>query len=225
MSNKHEMYDSERLLYIEMLRAEAFETIPGGLWTFENAAPVTESLCKTKKYLEKWERFQRESIGLILIGAPGTGKTYAAACIANVLLDKGNRVVFVRVSDVVNHLQCCYGDDRDKYFKRLMSPELLILDDFGAERNTPFAQECVLDVIERRIYTGRSMVITTNIPPLELKNPPNQDKCRIYGRIMANCAPIIFVENDFRKDIAAEKQKRAADIINDTNTEDNKWSE
>lgn len=225
MSDNGKMYDPERLLYIEMLRAEAFEMIPGGAWRFENAGVITESLEKTRIFVENFENFQNEDIGLILIGAPGTGKTYAAGCVANVLLDKGDSVMFVRVSDVVNHLQCCYGDDRDKYFRRLMSPDLLILDDLGAERDTSFAQGCVLDVIEHRIYTGSPMIITTNIPLVELKNPPDQYKSRIYGRIMANCAPIVFEEDNFRQKIANEKQKKAADIIHNTNKEENKWRE
>ena len=45
---------------------------------------------------------------------------------------------------VVNRMQGNFGADRDAYLKMLMRPELLILDDLGAERNTS------LDVYKRQ---------------------------------------------------------------------------
>ena len=40
---------------------------------------------------------------------------------------------------------------------------LLILDDLGAERNTSYGKECVFDVVNRRLLSGKPMIITTNI--------------------------------------------------------------
>ena len=48
--------------------------------------------------------------------------------------------------------------------KMLMRPELLILDDLGAERNTSFGRERVFDVVNKRLLTGKPMIVTTNIP-------------------------------------------------------------
>ena len=70
----------------------------------------------------------------------------------------------VGVSDVVNRMQGNFGADRDSYMTSLMRPELLILDDLGAERNTSFGKERVFDVINRRRLTGKPMIITTNNP-------------------------------------------------------------
>ena len=94
----------------------------------------------------------------------GTGKSYAAGCIANALIEKTVSVLFVGLSDVVNRMQGNFGADRDAYLKMLMRPELLILDDLGAERNTSFGKERVFDVVNKRLLTGKPMIVTTNIP-------------------------------------------------------------
>ena len=66
----------------------------------------------------------------------------------------------VGVSDMVNRMQGNFGADRNSYMTSLMRPELLILDDLGAERNTSFGKERVFDVINRRRLTGKPMIIT-----------------------------------------------------------------
>lgn len=40
-------------------------------------------------YVDHFERFLAENMGLMFLGGVGTGKTFAACCIANVLIDKG----------------------------------------------------------------------------------------------------------------------------------------
>ncbi len=84
-----------------MLRSEAFADIPAYDWRFENAK-MTAELAKVKQYADKWDEVSRENIGLLLFGNVGTGKTYAAGCVANVLLDKMIPVRMVGMSDVVN---------------------------------------------------------------------------------------------------------------------------
>ena len=88
----------------------------------------------------------------------------------------------VGVSDMVNRMQGNFGADRDSYMTSLMRPELLILDDLGAERNTSFGKERVFDVINRRRLTGKPMIITTNIPIVTMQKAVSLDERRIYDR-------------------------------------------
>ena len=209
----YDIKELRRINYIDILRDEAFGYVSGQAWTFENASVMTKSLQKIKKYAEEWNSVSREGIGLLLIGDVGTGKSYAAGCVANELLDHMISVRFVRMADVVNDLQGCYGEDREKYYKHIMSPALLIIDDLGAERDTAFAQECVLDVIERRIFTGKPMIVTTNVSLEQMKNPIGIVEKRIYSRLLASCVPVLFSGNDFRKNIANENMKKAKQLF------------
>ena len=209
----YDVKELRRINYIDILRDEAFGYVPGQTWTFENAGIMTTSLQKIKKYADEWDSVSREGIGLILVGDVGTGKSYAAGCIANELLDHMKSVRFVRIVDVVNDLQGCYGEEREKYYKNIMSPELLIIDDLGAERNTAFAQECVLDVVEHRISTGKPMIITTNTSVQTMRNATNIGERRIYDRILACCVPVLMDRVNFRKDIATQKLKKAKQLF------------
>ena len=147
----------------------------------------------------------------------GTGKSYAAGCIANALIEKMVSVLFVGLSDVVNRMQGNFGADRDAYLKMLMRPELLILDDLGAERNTSFGKEHVFDVVNKRLLTGKPMIVTTNIPLSVMQKAADLDERRIYDRVLEVCVPIQFNGENFRKGNAAENVKRAAKILNQEN--------
>ena len=146
-----------------MLRSEAFRDIPAAGWRFENAKVMTPQLVKARRYSENRDVFRSEGTGLLLFGNVGTGKSYAAGCIANALIERMVSVLFVGLSDVVNRMQGNFGADRDAYLKTLMRPELLILDDLGAERNTSFGRERVFDVVNKRLLTGKPMIVTTPV--------------------------------------------------------------
>ena len=200
-----------------MLRSEAFRDIPAAGWRFENAEVMTPQLVKARRYSENWNAFRQDGTGLLLFGNVGTGKSYAAGCIANALIEKMVSVLFVGLSDVVNRMQGNFGADRDAYLKTLMRPELLILDDLGAERNTSFGKERVFDVVNKRLLTGKPMIVTTNIPLSVMQKAADLDERRIYDRVLEACVPIQFNGENFRKGNAVENVKRAAKILNQTN--------
>ena len=91
-----EQRELERLNRIAMLRSEAFRDIPAAGWRFENAEVMTPQLVKARRYSENWEAFRQDGTGLLLFGNVGTGKSYAAGCIANALIEKTVSVLFRR---------------------------------------------------------------------------------------------------------------------------------
>ena len=208
-----EMREFNRINHINLLRSEAFSDIPAAAWRFDNAPVMTKQLIKAKEYAEKWDDFSREGIGLLLFGNVGTGKSYAAGCIANALIDRMISVLYVDMTDVVNRMQGNFGTDRDHYMKSLMRPDLLILDDLGAERNTSFGKERVFDVVDKRLLSGKPMIVTTNIPLSVMKQAADLDDRRIFDRILEVCVPIMFDGDSFRKSTAADNLKKAARLL------------
>ena len=209
-----EMREFNRINHINLLRSEAFSDIPAADWRFENAPTMTKQLAKAKEYAEKWDDFSREGIGLLLFGNVGTGKSYAAGCIANALIDRMISVLYVDMTDVVNRMQGNFGADRDSYLKRITRPDLLILDDLGAERNTSYGKERVFDIVNRRLLTRKPMIITTNIALSVMQKATDLDDRRIYDRVLEVCVPVLFDGENFRKGNAAENLKKAAQILN-----------
>ena len=108
-----ERRECERMSYMTMLRNEAFRDMPAAGWRFESAAVMTPQLAKARGYAQNWDEFKKVGIGLLLFGNVGTGKSYAAGCIANALIDRLESVLFVGMSDVVNRMQGSFGSDRD----------------------------------------------------------------------------------------------------------------
>ena len=209
-----ERWEYEQMSYRAMLRREAFNDVPAAaLWRFESAAVTTPQLAKARGYVQHWDEFKKAGIGLIMFGNVGTGKSYAAGCIANALIDRLESVLFVGMSDVVNRMQGNFGTDRDHYMKSLMRPDLLILDDLGAERNTSFGKERVFDVVDKRLLSGKPMIVTTNIPLSVMKQAADLDDRRIFDRILEVCVPIMFDGDSFRKSTAADNLKTAARLL------------
>ena len=97
--------------------------------------------------------------------------------------------------------------------KELLKPDLLILDDLGAERSTSFGKEQVFDVVNKRTLSGRPLVVTTNIPLTVMQTAEDIQDRRIFDRVLEKCVPIAFTGDSFRKANAKENLKRAAALL------------
>ena len=69
----------------------------------------------------------------------GTGKSFLAGCIANALLNQGVGVKMTNFNTILNDLFAL--QEKEEYIQALSKYELLIIDDFGMERNTEYALE------------------------------------------------------------------------------------
>ena len=103
---------------------------------------------------------------LLLIGRNGCGKTHLAAAIANQHLAKGSLVLFATVPDLLDHLRATFAPSStvvyDQLFSSMREAELLILDDLGAEQNSPWASEKLFQLLNYRYNSRFPTVITTN---------------------------------------------------------------
>ena len=171
------------------------------------------------KYADNWETALTNNIGLILWGNIGTGKTYAAACLANELICLYNTSVHMtNFATILNDLTS-NANDRNEYVENLCKCDLLIIDDLGMERNTSFATEQVYNVIDTRYQTQKPLVITTNLTLDFIKNPQNIEYARIYDRILEMCTPIHFDGKNIRAEKAKEKFKVIKSFMGDDEKE------
>jgi DNA replication protein DnaC len=115
-------------------------------------------------------RFAEEPTGwLILTGASGSGKTHIAAAAANAVLARGRALFFIVVPDLLDHLRASFSPQSevsyDDLFELVRSVPVLVLDDFGAQSSTPWAQEKLYQLINHR-YNQRAPTIITMREPL-----------------------------------------------------------
>lgn len=137
--------------------------------------------------------------GLLMFGEPDGGKTFASCCIANRLIEGGKRVVMRSVPQLI----IARNLDDEQQLRSLLSCDLLILDDLGAERSTSYAQEFVYAVVDGRYQQRRPMVVSTNLTRTELYKTPDITARRTYNRILEVCLPVEF--NTGRKRATAER--------------------
>ena len=102
---------------------------------------------------------------LLLIGDYGCGKTHLAAAIANQAVELGVPTLFITVPDLLDWLRFSYGNAETSYeerFEEIREAGLLVLDDFGTQNATAWAQEKLFQILNFRYINRRPTVITTN---------------------------------------------------------------
>ena len=157
-----------------------------------------------KNYVENFDKMKEGGKGLLFYGGVGTGKTYAAASIANALIDKGIPAMVTNFTRIANKLQEKF-DKKQTYLDNLNKFDLLVLDDLAAERSTEYMQEIVYNVIDSRYRAGLPMIITTNLSIESIKKPANATDSRIYDRLLEKCFPVeVKGQSHRRKNIKAE---------------------
>jgi len=126
---------------------------------------------------------------LIFHGINGCGKTHLAAAIANYQLAQGKPVFFVVVPDLLDHLRSTFSPDSkisyDEFSERIKEVPLLILDDFGEQSATPWAQEKLYQLINYRYNAKLPMVVTTCLSLDEIET-------RISSRMVDPMISVVF---------------------------------
>ena len=179
-------------------------------YRFERDNGKIPQLEQARRYVAHWEDMYRENLGLLFWGRPGNGKTFAAACIANALLEQKppRSVKMTTLGTVLNKLPGLSPQDKDWYLEGLRNCDLLILDDFGMERQTDYAREQVFHLLDSRYLARKPMIVTTNLSLQELKSPRDLGQQRVYDRILELCVPVCFDRESLRQDKAKEKMQR-----------------
>ena len=116
---------------------------------------------------------------LFLQGPYGCGKTHLAAAIANFTVGLGVPTIFITVPDLLDNLRFSWDDAEVSYktrFEEIRTTPLLIMDDFGTQNATQWAQEKLFQILNYRYINQLPLVITTN-------NSLNEIEERIRSRL------------------------------------------
>ena len=166
-----------------------------------------------RRYADNFDAMLASDTGLLLYGGVGSGKTYLAACIANLLLEEGRYIMMANLPGLISSINADYGAQREGWLDRIARAHLLILDDFGVERSSEYATEQAYEIINARYKTGRPLIVTSNLSLTELKEEQNLGKRRIYDRVIEKCLPVLVSGDSRRRGIAAQKRADAAELL------------
>lgn len=166
----------------DRIRAYRKDGIPEGRlrdYTFANAEQ-NDMYDIAKSYADAFDLFYEDGTGLIFYGPCGTGKTFYAAAIANELIDRMIPCKVTNFATISNELQS--ETNRQAYIDSFKKYKLLVIDDFGVERDTAFMDEVVYQIVNARYETKKPIIVTTNLTRDEL-NHPNSSAKRIISRL------------------------------------------
>lgn len=198
---EEEMRRIERLKVASLMDAKLKSAT---LKTFTQKEDNQKLYTIVKNYVDNFETFYKSNRGLLFWGTVGTGKSYAAACIANELLNRKTPVVmtsFVKVLQVIHD----NTENETEFVNRLCAARLLIIDDLGTERNTDYALEKVYNVIDSRYRTGKPLILTTNLNLQDMQMTQDIRYQRIYDRIFEMCHPVMVNGTSWRINQAKER--------------------
>lgn len=137
--------------------------------------------------------------GFALFGGVGSGKTYITAALVNTLC---NAVIEETTEDerinaykgvfklkpparFISHIELLETlKEDDRAILKYKNAQILVIDDLGAARNTEWASERLLEIIDYRYNRLLPIIFTTNIKPVDLKEKISN---RTFDRLTEMC--------------------------------------
>ena len=153
---------------------------------------------------------RRESV--ILLGGPGTGKTHVAIGLAAAACQRGKRVRFFRVTELLTQL---LEAREERVLGRLRGQlarlDLLVLDEFGYVPASQVGAELLFDVISTS-YERTSVIVTTNLPFEEWKEVLGSERLTgaTLDRLTHRCTIIETGRESYRLREARRRRRGAA---------------
>jgi len=109
--------------------------------------------------------YQRGHKGLLLMGPAGSGKTWlVAAFIRELISGHGVPVMFRDFFHLLAELRSGYGNDtpESQLIDPLVDVEVLVIDELGKGRNTPWEQNILDVIISQRYNQQKTTIFTSN---------------------------------------------------------------
>lgn len=198
---------------IKDLRRVGFPESEMQNWTFDTDDRTNERITNiARKYVENFDVMRENGKGLLLYGTTGTGKTFAAACIVNALIDKGFPCLVTSLTRLINTISGM-RDGKQEYIDSLNRFALIVFDDLATEADTAFRNEIVYNIIDSRYRAGLPMIVTTNLTAAELKSAQDISKQRIYSRLFERCIPLEVAGSDRRRGRLKDDFKAYSDLL------------
>ena len=182
--------------------------------SFETTKYNAKNLRLCQHFVDRFDQMLQKNQGLIFWGDVGTGKSFAAACIANALLEKKYPVIMTSFVKIIGAMDA----DRtisEQLISELNHAKLLIFDDLGTERCTNAAIEKVYNIVDSRYRRKLPMIVTTNVTMEQMKNEMDIRYSRIYDRLFECCYPMQFVGPSWRKKAAARTWDEMGKLLED----------
>jgi DNA replication protein DnaC len=116
-----------------------------------------------------------EKPGILLAGAPGTGKTHLAVAALRLLIARGHEGIFFDYQNLLERIRAGYsealGTSSREAYRIALETEILLLDDLGAHRVTDWVEDTVTAIVTHRYNHRKPLIATTNLVDADMGGP------------------------------------------------------
>jgi DNA replication protein DnaC len=146
--------------------------------------------------------------GLLLEGAPGVGKTHLAVAVLKHIVEvSGARGLFYDTRDLLRVIRSTYNPSTRTTELDVLGPvmtaDLLVLDDLGAEKTSEWVEETMNLIVNTRYNERRLTIFTSNYEDIPDETEPNSLLCRIGFRMRSRlhemCDFVVLDAADYRE--------------------------
>lgn len=149
-----------------------------------------------------------ETGSVFITGSCGTGKSYASASIIRRFVKNlhcghfippfKNTPIFENVPELLIKIRAVFNNSsqtEEEMLRRYLDTPLLVLDDLGAEKTTPWALQSLYVILNKRGSELRQTIVTSNLSLDEMGDVLSD---RIASRIKGMCKVVVMNGKDRR---------------------------